>query len=456
MGTGKGLAERLLPDRLWARFALLLLVALVCANLIAALLLAREGTALDRTVRIERDMGRLVALVETLEAVDAPTGRAVLERTGTGYTRFSLDPQPLIAGDAPMLGDLVRTIQRQLPGHKVRVVPSTSPAQGHNAMPLMVLSVQLEAGDFSGQWLNTLVYPLTASTAWSWKAGFFIPLAVSLLGSLLVGIWFTRRMTAPLRAIADAAGAAGRGNRLARLPETGALELRNVASAFNEMQQKIADFDSARQQMLAAIGHDLRTPLTGLRLRASLTSDAEMRPDMIRIIDEMAVMSQDLVTYSRSSDSSEAPQSVDLQALLMQLSDELGAKMAAPTAPLMLTLRPVAIRRAIGNLIGNAIRYAGAAEVALAEHPDTVAILVRDRGPGLPEDMLNQVKQPFTRGDSSRSAETGGAGLGLAIVEKIARDHGGTLTLRNRRGGGLEAELILPKCPLQAAGHQVG
>ncbi len=431
------------PDRLWARFALLLLVAMVSANLIAAFLIAREGTLLDQIVRVERDLGRLVALTETLEEVDEPSGRAILERSGTGYTRFSVDPEAIIPHDAKMLRDLTERIAQVLPDHQVRAVASTPNAMGPRGMPLLILSVQLAGGPHDGKWLNSLVYPLTASVAWGWKAGFFIPLAVSLVGSLAVGLWFTRRMTAPLRGLADAAKAAGSGNRFRRLPETGAMELREVASAFNDMQQQIFDFDVARQQMLAAIGHDLRTPITSLRLRASLISDVEMRPDMIRILDEMAVMAQDLVAYARSSDSSETPERLDLEPLVARLCAEGGAKLIA-SEPAMMTVRPVAISRAITNVVGNAMRYAGGADVTLRRTAGQVVISVADRGPGLPEEALGRMTQPFVRHETSRNPETGGTGLGLAITEKILRDHGGSLSLRNREGGGLVAEMVLP------------
>ncbi len=432
-----------LPERLWARFALLLLVSLVCANLIAAVLIAREGTVLDQTVRVERDLGRLVALVETLETADTETGRAVLDRSGTGYTRFSLDPQTIIPKDAQMLHDLAEHIGQIIPGREVRVASGMAEDTQHRRMPLVILSVRLAEGVHADMWLNSLVYPLTTPTVWTWKAGFFVPLIVSLVGSLIVGVWFTRRMTEPLRRIADAALAAGSGNRLTRLPETGAIELRNVARAFNGMQRRISEFDASRQQMVAAIGHDLRTPITSLRLRVSLSSDDEVKPDMIRILDEMSIMAQDLVTYARSSDSSEEPADLELRSLVSRICSEQGAEMTAGI-PVRLTVRQVAISRAIRNLIGNAMRYAGSAQVSIRQSASNIIISVMDRGPGLPEPLLEKMKQPFVRYETSRSSETGGAGLGLAITEKIARDHGGQLRLRNRQGGGLEAELILP------------
>lgn len=437
---------RFYPDRLWARFALLLLISLICANAISAYLIAREGTLLDQTVRVERDMGRLVTLIETLETLeptDEATAHAVLQSSGTGYTRFSVDPTPLVPGDVHMIAPLITRIAENLNDHEVRAVRTIRDREPQDRMTLVVLSVRLNAGVYSGKWLNSLVYPLTPATAWRSKAGFFIPLGVSLLGSLLVGIAFTWRMMAPLRRIADAAQAAGRGNHFARLPETGAQELRNVASAFNEMQQRIAAFDAERQQMVAAIGHDLRTPITSLRLRVSLSEDDENRADMIRILDEMAVMAQDLVVYSRASDSSEQAVRLDLAPLVSRICAEENAVFEAGQSTVVMA-REIALSRAIRNLVDNAVRYAGAAEVALSQTAKQAVITVMDRGPGLPDEALDKVTKAFVRHETSRNSETGGAGLGLAIAERIARDHGGRLTLRHRDGGGLLAELTLP------------
>lgn len=436
---------RFLPDNLWARFALLLTVCLVGANLVAAVLLAREGSVLDQTVRMQRDLGRLVALVETLEEADEASGRAILRRSGTGYTRFSIDSRPITPDGGRTLHHLVDMITPVLPGHEVRVVSGMPLAMEQNVEPLIIMAVQLSYGVYAGKWLNILVYPLTPALAWTWKAGFFVPLGVSLAGSLLVGIWFTRRMTAPLRRLTATVVAAGNGNHAARLPETGAKELRDAAHAFNVMQQKISDFDSARHQLLAAIGHDLITPITSLRVRAEISSDKEMAPDMLRILDEMTVMARDLLNYTRNTETSESLGEVDLSELTAQICADHGADYVA-SAPVVLKLRRAAITRAIGNLVCNAMRYAGAAEVAIHQTAKRVAIVIEDRGPGLPEDKLEAVKQPFVRGEKSRSTITGGIGLGLAIADKIVLSHGGSLTLSNREGGGLRAELSLPRC----------
>lgn len=439
--------RRVMPQGLAAQFSLLLLAALISANLIAAFLLAREGSYFDRLVRVERDMGRLVALVATLEQEDAETGLSVMQITGTGYTRFSVGVAPIMAEDATALPDIAAVVAQALPGHALHVTIG-NPAETHDdRVPLMIISVQLNDGVQAGRWLNSLVYPLTPAGAWWQKNGFFVPLLVSLSGSLLVGLLFIRRMTRPLSALAAAADAAGRGDRSARVPEAGARELREAAAAFNDMQQRIADFDRTRQRLLADISHDLRTPITSLRMRAELLEDDSARAPMVRILDDMAVMTDDLLRYAKGIWQGEAAVDTDLCALLQVLAAERGAGLRA--VPLRLILRPVAMTRAIGNLVDNAQRYGGSARVTLDRQGGDAVIAVEDDGPGIPDDMLEAVMAPFMRGDHSRSRDTGGTGLGLAIARAIVEGHGGTLKLANRRGGGLRAEIRL-RAPARA------
>ncbi|WP_295044812.1 ATP-binding protein [uncultured Paracoccus sp.] len=432
------------PPRLATQFALLLLVSLLTINAIAALVLAREGTDFDRAVRVQRDMGRLVALVGTLEDVDRAIGAEIVASSGTGYTRFSIAPDPIIPVGASPLRDIERDIARELPDHQVRVVdPGT--VSGRDA--LLLMSLRLNTGAFAGQWLNTLVYPLPASTAWRQKIGFFVPLAASVLGTMAVALILTRRMTRPLRELAAAALAAGRGDHGVRIAETGARELREVAAAFNRMQRDIADFDAERIRMLAAIGHDLRTPITGLRIRAEMVEDDDTRDAMIRTLDDMTVMANDLLQDARRIHTAETPRATDLSALTAALCRDRGAAFGA-SDPAVAMIRRVALSRAIGNLIDNALRYAGTAEACVARDGDRIAVTVRDRGPGIDPAILDAVTKPFFRGEASRNAETGGTGLGLAIARTIARAHGGDLSLQNRAGGGLSARITLPASDL--------
>lgn len=432
------------------QFALLLGAALILTNVIAAVLLAREGSEFDRLARSQADMGRLIALVSTLEETDVETADAILERSGTGYTRFSIDATPL-AGDGPeTVIEVQAAVAQSLPGRDIHVVdanPGWANPGGSSdrVLPLMLMSVQLNAGVQAGKWLNLLVYPLPAPAVWWTKRSFFLPLSISMAAALAAGLFFTRRITAPLRQLARAARAVGRGDMNARVSTSGTRELREAAQAFNEMQRRIADFDRNRRQMTVAIAHDLRTPITGLRLRAEMLEDDETRQSMVRILDEMAAMTSDLLRYGREVWDGGRFVETDPVPLIARLCADRGADFdSAATPPLRLRLRDGAFLRALGNLVDNALRYAGSARVRIVKAGPDALITVEDDGPGIPPDLLEAVLEPFVRGEASRSHETGGTGLGLAIARGIALDHSGSLSLRNRPGGGLSAELRLP------------
>lgn len=434
---------RLWPDGLTARFSLLLIAALLGVNLIAAWLLAREGSDFDRAMRIQGDAQRLHALVSALEAADADTARRLPGVSSTGFTRFSVDPLPL---DLPGTQDLPqheRHLAAQLPGHQIRIQEGGPPPGDLPRAPLLLVSVRLAQGVHAGQWLNALAYPLPAQRAWVWKMGFFAPLAASVLGTLLVGLVHIRRMTRPLRLLARAARAAGDGDRSARVPERGALELREAAAAFNDMQRRIAGFDAERMRLLAAVGHDLRTPITGLRIRAELIDDAGQRADMIRMLDDMAVMAEGLLQAASGWAGAETQRPCDLNALLARLCGERGMAYAGGAA-MTLALRPVALGRAIGNLLDNALRYAGDARVRLQPRSGGALIVIEDDGPGIPTALLPRITEPFVRAEDSRAALTGGTGLGLTIARDIIAAHGGSLRLSNRSQGGLRVEIRLP------------
>lgn len=434
--------RRLVPSGLAARFSLLLIVALVGVNAIAGFLLAREGSGFDQAVRIQRDMGRLVALVTALEEVDPDTGATILAQSATGYTRFFVAPEPVQPAGAPSLPAIEQEVRAALPGHAVRAFDGGREISVSDQPLLLLLSVQLGEGAHQGHWLNSLLYPLPPTRAWWRKIPFFIPLAASLLGTLAVGLIFTRRMTAPLRELATAAWAAGHGDRSVRVTEVGARELREAAAAFNDMQQRIADFDAERMRLVAAIGHDLRTPITSLRIRAEMVEDDQMRGPMIRTLAEMAVIADDLLRYGHDRHDGETPVATDLVALLHQLCDDRGATLDAD-GPIALPLRPVAIGRALGNLITNAIRYGGTALVRVRQTGTQITVTVEDDGPGIPPHLLERVFEPFFRGEDSRNLDTGGAGLGLCIARRIIAEHGGSVTLANRVTGGLRAEVRL-------------
>jgi signal transduction histidine kinase len=267
--------------------------------------------------------------------------------------------------------------------------------------------------------------------------------ALSLVAVLGAGMLFARRLARPLEPLARAANAAGRGDRTVRLPADGPRELRAAAQAFNDMQVRIAQFDAERMRTLAAVGHDLRTPITSLRIRAEMLGEDDLREPMVRTLDEMTVMADGLVAYAKGSRDAEASERIDLGSFLRRLCEERGAAFERQSDAAMMA-RPVALGRALGNLIDNALRYGKASSVRLNRDGAEAVIAIEDNGPGLPPERLEAVFEPFVRGDDSRSAETGGAGLGLSIARNIVIAHGGTIQLTNRPKGGLRATVRLP------------
>ena len=426
------LRTRLVPDGLAARFALLLVGALLVANLVALALLSSERGRLDRASDAGRAIERVIGLVPALDGAPASERRRIVRAASLRGAVIRTGSDPL-AGDVPAGGRtaaLARRASEALGGREVRLAPGPRGGLG--------LSVALERPD---GWLNAA---LRAPPPGRERGGaaLLLVLGLSLASVLVVGLAFVRRLTRPLAALADAARAAGQGDRTARVPEAGARELREAAAAFNEMQARIARFEAERTRTLAAVGHDLRTPITSLRIRAEMLEEAEAGP-MIRTLDEMKVMAEGLLAYARGGGDTEESVAVDLAALLERLCEERGA-VFRPSADARVRGRPVALGRAIGNLVDNALRYAGGARVTLSREGAEAVIAVEDRGPGIAPERLADVLEPFVRGEASRSAGTGGAGLGLSIARTVAQAHGGTLMLANREGGGLRATVRLP------------
>jgi signal transduction histidine kinase len=233
-----------------------------------------------------------------------------------------------------------------------------------------------------------------------------------------------------------------------RLPESGPDDIRQTAEAFNRMQERLQRFVEDRTRMLAAISHDLRTPLTSLRLRAEFVQDDDLREKMLKTIEEIQTMTEAALAYAREDAAVEATRTVDLSALVGSLCDDLadlGQNVTVSDGPKVLyRCRPDALRRAIRNLVENAIRYGERATVSVVGSAESLDIVVEDGGPGIPPADMEQVFAPFFRLEQSRNRETGGVGLGLSIARAIARHHGGDIVLENQRKG-LRAIIRLPR-----------
>jgi signal transduction histidine kinase len=269
------------------------------------------------------------------------------------------------------------------------------------------------------------------------------------IGIVLVSVLVVRSINRPLRELAQAADRVGRVHPPTPVSDAGPREVRHAARAFNDMQARIARLIADRTQALAAVSHDLKTPITRLRLRAGLIEDAETQAKIDADLDEMEAMIESTLAYLRGETDAEPPRAVDLVATLVTLCNaatDTGADVRYDgPAHARLVARPLALKRAIGNLIDNAVAYGRRARVSLRVEPTMLGIVVDDDGPGIPEAEHARVFEPFYRLEASRSRKTGGSGLGLTIARQVVDTHRGTLTLANRTEGGLRVTIRLPR-----------
>ncbi|MGJ3626075.1 sensor histidine kinase [Sphingomonas sp. MMS24-JH45] len=267
---------------------------------------------------------------------------------------------------------------------------------------------------------------------------------------LLPVLWIARRISRPLRALAQAARGYSPADPPVAIPAQGPADVPAPAiAAFNALSLRVTAMLDEKDRMLGAIGHDLRTPLAALRVRVELVEDEQDRARMAETIAEMNRTLDDILSLARLGRPSEAASAVDVGALVDAVVEDfrdLGEDVAFAEPPrVAMSLRPSLIRRAVRNLIENAVKYAGAAEVTPEPGDHHVAIRVCVSRPGIPADRIADVFAPFTRLETSRNRETGGIGLGLALARAIVEEAKGSLTLANREGGGLVATITLPR-----------
>jgi two-component system osmolarity sensor histidine kinase EnvZ len=322
----------------------------------------------------------------------------------------------------------------------------------------LFVNFRIDDADEAGYWLALPRERLERVFPLGWLGWGVAALLLSLVGAWLI----VYRITRPLKALQQAARKVGAGETPARLDESGPTELATVARAFNQMSADLAQIDQDRALILAGISHDLRTPLTRLRMGIEMAADEGLREGMTADVEEMDKTIGQFLDFARS-EGGETPQDVDLAALLAELAAQyqrrgfdvgvtcprsgIPGTQSEPAPPLVhpVSVRPQALRRAISNLIDNALRHAGnqsPVELALSASAGEFSIEVSDSGPGIPAEEVERMKRPFARLEAART-NAAGAGLGLAIVDRIARSHNGRLELLPRTGGGLIARLVL-------------
>jgi signal transduction histidine kinase len=270
-------------------------------------------------------------------------------------------------------------------------------------------------------------------------------LAVSIA---IVTAFAARQFARPVEQLAAAVREFGINPQAPPIPETGPRELREVIRTFNAMQAQIQKFVAYRTMMLAAISHDLRTPLTRMRLRGEFIDDREQQARLFRDVDEMQAMVDGALAFFRDDAVAEATTPFDLPRVLLTIANDCADQKIdidyTGPAHAVYQGRPFALKRALTNLVENAIKYGTRPQIELSCEDTAFVVVVRDRGPGIPHDALESVFRPYYRVDKSRNRTTGGVGLGLSVAQAIIQGHGGEIILSNRPGGGLEARVTLP------------
>jgi len=440
---------RLWPRSLAARTALVLLVGLVIVQAAGLAIHALDRIDLQRLAQARDVALRVVGAYRIVMTTPPDRRQEVLSqlRRPPGLTAELTSDPPIaeLADGVPFGQRIMRVNLNMVPlmgvprWRELRIV----------AVPDRHVTIAMHLPD--ADWLN-LTVPTEPLRPWhspTFLAAFLL-MTVTAAGLTL---WAVRRLTAPVRTLAAAAEALGRDVNAPPLPEGGPSEVATAAAAFNTMAARIRRFVEDRTELLTAIGHDLRTPITRLKLRAEFVEDDEQRGKMLADLEELEAMVSATLAFGRDARTTEPVASLDLAELLRTVLDETGdARPEAATrlgyeGPPHLTVRarPLALKRALANLVSNAVAYGGCARVRLLLPRDGMVVIeVEDDGPGIPPGELERVFEPFHRGEPSRNRETGGVGLGLPIARNILRAHGGDVALANRPMGGVKAMVTLP------------
>ena len=452
-------AYRLLPSTLFGRLLASLLLGVGATIVVMVVLIVQDRRDLAMRVGgVRYSSQRIAEITRTLEALSGDARAAEMKRLGSDpklmldlgkfEQRMTLTSRGVAAIQRTFASEL-----RQLLGEGYQVSVRRATRQRDDIIRLVqdrghtligLLDVSVSPPDDDKFIFRVLAPPPEPPLPWQ----LFAQLGALTVVLVIVLFVVTRNITRPLSNLAHAAEAAGRSIRQPPVPEEGVREIREVTRAFNAMQDRLLRYLDSRTGVLAAMSHDLRTPLTRLHLRVESVADEQLRARFRADLDEMEGLVRGALALFRRADDDEGFEPLDVNALLGALAAEyaeLGSSVSIEgKAHTPADARPRALKRCITNLVDNAIKYGKRGSIRVDDGAALV-ISVSDEGPGIPDESLERVFEPFCRLESSRNRETGGTGLGLTIARDIAQAHGGTLTLRNRPEGGLTAELRLPR-----------
>jgi signal transduction histidine kinase len=439
------------PRSLAARTASVLLIGLAIVQMAGLTIHAFDRLDVQRLAQARDVALRVVSIYRTIALTDPPRRDEVLAALHRGPELKAVLSQSPPQVDMPAMP----APEQQLLRINMNLVPLGAPQirwkelviyGGHNWHEV-VIGMRLP----DGEWMDVTAQ-LEPLRPWH-SPTFLTAFVLMTAAAALLTLWAVRQLTAPVRTLAAAAEALGRDVNSPPLPENGPTEVAVAAVAFNTMAARIRRFVQDRTELLTAIGHDLRTPITRLKLRAEFVDDDEQRGKILADLEELEAMVSATLAFGRDARTTEPVSQLDLAELLRTILDEAGdarpdvAEKLRYHGPAHLTVRArsLALKRVLVNLVTNAVNYAGSAMVRLYQDgPRMVVVEIEDDGPGIPAPDLERVFEPFHRGEPSRNRETGGVGLGLPIARNIMRAHGGDVVIANRPTGGVRATVTLP------------
>lgn len=431
------------PRSLFGRMVWVLLTGLIVAQLLSMAIHRHERSQTVARTNSLMAAQRIRDIVTLLDTVDSGSRERIVDgfRQSDFHVALEKGDAENLSGDwrHDLSNPFLRPALEDLLGSKYSpniLTSATDPKTFQVQVPLqdgLRVDIQFRLADETVSWPSHMLLQL-------------LILVSSVLGLSLIAVrWVTR----PLLRLANAAEELGKDIHRAPLDESGPAEVIRAAHAFNTMQTRLGRYIQDRTRLLAAISHDLKTPITRLRLRTELLDDATLRDKFEKDLDEMESMVMATLDFMRGVDQQESVQPLDIMALLESLqADAQEMKYEVTISGTTLSPfpgKPLALKRCINNLIDNAIKYGQSAAIQIQDNQEQLILFIRDQGPGIPEEKLEQVFEPFYRLESSRNRDSGGTGLGLSIARNIAQAHGGSLVLKNAQPLGLEAILTLPR-----------
>jgi signal transduction histidine kinase len=448
---------RFWPNTLAVQLILVVAGAVALSNIGVAFYFYKQNEAQARDFDYKRMVDRTASVADSLSQIPAELRPLVMRTQGRLDWRFreakpGYDTRPMTAEETALAKRLADALPDHYPRKKAVIVHLHEPVAN---IPEELRPVRAQNTDADTDVIQTIV-PIDAHSMMSsvlvrptpdWPFEMMIAAAVAVVLASVGAAFVARRVVRPLSELATAAANVALGSGTPHVAEQGPDDVRSAAIAFNAMATKVTRTLESQRHLLSAVGHDLRTPLTAMRINLEFVDDDDLREGLMRNLEELQVLTEQVLAAAKGAGGEQRRQ-VDLSALVESLCtdlDELGEPVSwSGHAPAPISCRPNEIKRAVRNLVENAVAYGHKADVRISDTGDGYEVLVEDEGPGIPEGERQRVFEPFVRLESSRNEATGGTGLGLTLVKAIVEGHGGAVRLENRPGGGLCARMRLP------------